>query len=136
METTSKEVIEETVIVQVKNKVTTTDENVVIVLPKNIFKVRIDKGDTPAYYKRFLVIEYQDKWIDRVMLTYLVEQTINNYLGNGFIKPCTNCGFGYISLHYDDCSTKQVCVKQDEENYTIFTKSVTVKIEKEYKKLF
>jgi len=128
---TTKEIISKEIIKKVVTKITTVDENAVLSLPDCIFEVELERCPVNEW-KWFLRIRYYDKWVDGESIKESIIKGINNYLGEGFVKPCRNCCFGYLGFHFNDDPCSKVRVKKDVDNYIIFAESTTTKIETTY----
>ena len=136
MKTTTSKIISKEIVKKVVTETTTTDENVVITLPKSVFTIKISDSDLYSY-KKFLVIEYDehDNWVNRFTLTNVIIKNIDNYTGR-VIRQCNSCCNGYIALHYNDEPNFALAIKEDKDNYTILSKVSTVNRETSYKSLF
>lgn len=130
----TEEIIKKEIVRRITIKVTDIDENIIIVLPKSVFKININKISMYDY-KRFLNIEYQDDWVDCDKLSSYITKQANGYLGYEFTKIC-NRSDNHIGIHWDYDPMKEICLKEDESNYTILTKKIDIFTRIEYKKLF
>lgn len=135
MTTTNKTIVSKEMVKKVITKVTTVDENVVAVLPKEVFQVSINTDYSP---RLFLNIRYEAAWVDASYLRANIVRKIAMYLGDGvgdgdgFALPCSPTGFGYIGIYWYESPVEKVILKEDERFFTILAVAIEEKLETEY----
>lgn len=131
MKTTTTETISKEIVKKVTTRTTTVDENVVARLPKSIFKVKIEQGDQHSW-KMFLNIDWEANWVNRITLTDYIVERINSFLCRRFIRQCANCTKGHIGLHWSIDPYRDITVKEEEFDYVILAKDITIDTETHY----
>lgn len=127
---------------KVTNRIITVDDKDLLWLPKNVFTtIQINKSEQNDY-KRFLVIFYAGRWVNRDAIVQELNEKMDAYFDrDDFFKVCKNSCEGYLDIHFNHIKEYwpgepeveiEIHVREVGDDYVISAKRTTKELKTEY----